>query len=140
MDDREQESVKRVAELPLVIINMLVNLIVTAALSLSIYLLMVNMFLTVYKFNMSGESSMQDVGGMSYQSVTPPLPVPKYYDCSTSNLLSVDECDLLNSYHARFLHSLGANLIDETQRGDLDATGNKPSLDSLKINTSLYVS
>lgn len=114
------------------LVNVVVNLLMTFALSLSIYLLIANVLLAVHKFsyqsvaggnrfNFNGDRAPVPVSHSQHES-TVSLDRPgddsasasgggakKYYDCSTS-ILSVEECNQINMYHDEYLHLVKAAL------------------------------
>lgn len=112
-------------EIPFVV-KVIVNLIATFGLSLSIYLLIVNVMLTATKMqgyfgkNIEFSTSLDSVNDQIQEQIK-----KKYYDC-THSILSVDECDLINKYH--YLNIFKFDLYDNL---DLE-------VQSLKVNTSLY--
>ena len=129
------------------LMNIFINLLVTFALSLSIYLLIANVFLTVYKLNtITSPTSMYDTAtNLNYhldlnnknnqgqQSIE--IIQNKYYDCS-KNLLTLEECDLLNTYHSEYLNSLRSYLID---KGNDNFNARINQMSNLKVNTTYYI-
>lgn len=135
------------------LLNIFINIIITFALSLSIYLLIANIFLTVHKsslalsgfgntfminsgksspINLHSQSPDYEYNGYSSQTNTG----GEYYDCS-KNILSNEECNLLNSYHSEYLNSLRMFLSNQnefTNRKHLFQQKN-----SLKVNTSFFI-
>ena len=111
------------------LVNVVVNLLMTFALSLSIYLLIANVLLTVHKFSYQSGSARFNFGNGGGGERLSPVPVShespldhratgdvneagagkKYYDCSTS-ILSVEECNQINMYHDEYLHLVKAAL------------------------------
>lgn len=134
------------------VVNFSVNLVITFALSLSIYLLMANVFLTYNKIsniknsgillghiNSAGfftpaSESMRGAGGGQDKSY-------QYYDC-TKSLLTSEECELLNSYHDEYLNTLRLYLTRRQSATNV-LGGNEPAAfmqhNSLKVNTSFFV-
>ncbi len=108
------------------VVKLIVNLIVTFGLSLSIYLLFVNVMMTANKMqgyfvkNIDFSSSLDDINDQLNE-----LSKKKYYDC-TQSILSREECDLINKYHYLniFKFKFYENIDQEIQ--------------SLKVNTSLF--
>lgn len=128
-------------------VNFSMNIVITFALSLSIYLLMANVFLTFNKisnlqWNKNGlplafindagmlERVLSDESGARNGAVDKSY---QYYDCSKS-LLTMEECDLLNTYHDEYLNSLRSYLTRQSN-------GNEPHKlqNSLKVNTSFFI-
>lgn len=127
-------------------VNFSMNIVITFALSLSIYLLMANVFLTFNKISnlqwnknglplafvsdagmldrvLSDGSGARGAVDKTYQ----------YYDCSKS-LLTIEECDLLNSYHDEYLNSLRSYLTRQSNGNEQHKLQN-----SLKVNTSFFI-
>lgn len=159
-EDDENESImsssakRRCSHSAPIVVNFSTNLIITFALSLAIYLLMANVFLTFNKISSSwsfltsssppgvliwsggnhnymngadGGSSGGDgstgARDRSYQ----------YYDCAKS-ILSMEECELLNTYHDEYLNSLRSYLTRSKSQ-----TEQLSQLNSLKVNTSFFI-
>lgn len=133
---------RSVEKLP-IMVNCSMNLVITFALSLSIYLLMANVFLTFNKFSslqwsksgillgqlngaggFVGEARGNGASGSGDKTY-------QYYDCSKS-LLTLEECELLNSYHDEYLDSLRSYLTRQHEP-------HRQQHNSLKVNTSFFV-
>jgi len=124
---------------PPLIINIMINLFVTFALTLSIYLLIANVFLTVHKINMqtsfspirfpteSNTFTLMNGNGRKDDSDQ------KYYDCSKS-VLSAEECDLINNYHSDYMESINKLLSSSSKSNKIKSSSN-----SLKVNTSFFI-
>ena len=122
-----------------VIINIAVNVFITFGLSLSIYLLIANIFLTVHKLGI--QTSI--FSSIKYQGANPFTFTPesnselyntvniKYYDCSIS-ILSPEECDLINQYHDHYLNSVRMGLFVKQSEKNVETR-------SLKVNTSFFI-
>ena len=110
-------------DVPLVV-KVVVNLIVTFGLSLSIYLLIVNVMLTANKMQGYFGNNI-DFGSSLDNDQIQEFTKKKYYDC-TQSILSMEECDLINKYHYLniFKFKLYKNIDSDVQ--------------SLKVNTSLF--
>ena len=149
---RSSDSKRRCSHSAPIVVNFSTNLIITFALSLAIYLLMANVFLTFIKISSSwsfltsssppgvliwsgnhnymngGDAASSSDGSTgardrSYQ----------YYDCAKS-ILSIEECELLNTYHDEYLNSLRSYLTrSKSQNEQLS------QLNSLKVNTSFFI-
>ena len=147
------------------LVNVVVNLLMTFALSLSIYLLIANVLLTVHKFSYQSSGSRFNFGGDRT-----PVPVShestfdrtgggggdsggeksassgkKYYDCSTS-ILSVEECNQINMYHDEYLHLVktalasGSALSSSSSNNHLGSgVGSSKSLKPIESNSNFKV-
>jgi len=126
------------------IVNLIINVFITFALSLSIYLLIGNIFLIISKISIdtpfsdlryasSGLSGDESHNGQSesYQAV-----LPIYYDCSKS-VLSMEECDLINRYHHD--HSKSVNKLLSSSSSSINMLNQLEQKSSLKVNTSFYI-
>lgn len=158
-EDDENESImsssakRRCSHSAPIVVNFSTNLIITFALSLAIYLLMANVFLTFNKISSSwsfltsssppgvliwsgnnnymnggdgGSSSGDGSTGARDRSY-------QYYDCAKS-ILSMEECELLNTYHDEYLNSLRSYLTRSKSQ-----TEQLSQLNSLKVNTSFFI-
>lgn len=149
-DDEEENDDKVPAA-----VNFSINIVITFALSLSIYLLMANVFLTFNKLSSLQWSKggmllahLNDAGGfdkvlssngaeLGSNSANGLRQVDKsyqYYDCSKS-LLTLEECDLLNSYHDEYLNSLRSYLTRQSSGNE----HHSKLQNSLKVNTSFFI-
>jgi hypothetical protein len=118
---------------PPFLIHILVNLVLTFALSLSMYLLLSNILLTIHKISiqtlfdttykpMDDEARFLNLKNQ-YQNDR------KYYDCADS-VLTLEECELLNNYHNEYMRMVKSNQNDYHSYKQIS---------SLKVNTSLYI-
>lgn len=135
-DNEENDPMERETEKVPILINLSINLIITFALSLSIYLLMANIFLTINKITMHTSSMTKGANSFSKTSISNnenDKTSYQFYDCSKS-ILSIEECQSLNSYHDEYLNSLRSYLTRQSN-------GNGPlkQPNSLKVNTSFFV-
>ncbi len=124
--------------MPSIALNMFVNLFVTFGLSLSIYLLIANIFLTYYKFSiqdgyLKGTSYTSDNHLDEKYSFEAEHRFSNYYDCS-KNILTIEECNTLNDYHREYLNTVLKYL--STKKNGKYMLEQK---NSLKVNTSLFV-
>ena len=126
------------------IVNLIINIFITFALSLSIYLLIGNIFLIINKISIEMPFSdlryassrlngdeVHNVQNENYQAV-----LPIYYDCSKS-VLSMEECDLINRYHHD--HSTSVNKLLSSASSNVNILNQLEQQSSLKVNTSLYI-
>lgn len=126
---------------PPLIVTLIINIFITFALSLSIYLLIGNIFLIINKISI--ESPFSDLryasSGLSgdeshsehFQAV-----LPIYYDCSKS-VLSMEECDLINRYHHD--HSTSVSKFLSSASSNINMLNQLEQKSSLKVNTSFYI-
>lgn len=136
----KNKSCKCSAEKVPIVVNLIVNFLIMSALSLSIYLLIANIFLTINKISMQtsllSRSIITDASSNSFQSnlnYVDDFKANKYYDCSKS-ILSNDECELLNSYHNEYLNALRSYLLKQSTGYQAAVSAN-----SLKVNTSFFI-
>jgi hypothetical protein len=120
------------------IIKIILNLFITFALSLSIYLLLANVILTVHKMSLHSNmlrSSHHDEFS-SFEQQRPELfqSNKDYYDCS-QGILSMEECDLINRYHSDYLHSVRSALMSKSKFKNYVTV----NTNSLKVNTSFFI-
>lgn len=117
----------------------MINLFVTFALTLSIYLLIANVFLTVHKITIqtsfspirfpTESNTFTLISGNARKEDSD----QKYYDCSKS-ILSAEECDLINNYHSDYMDSINKLLSSSSKSNKIKASSN-----SLKVNTSFFI-
>lgn len=129
------------------LINFLINILITFALSLSIYLLAANIFLTVHKSSISF-AGYGNYFILSKASLSSSIELQSkqlgdfneiYYDCS-KNILSNEECKLLNSYHSDYLNSLRLFLSStDSEQHDYNKKRILEQSNSLKVNTSFFI-
>lgn len=136
------KSVEEEDNIPLVI-RLVVNLFITFGLSLSIYLLIANVFLTVHKISFHTQLlRANEDDSFSFASHDQDRnfvfqPNKKYYDCS-QGVLSPEECDLINRYHSDYLHSVRSAMLMSSKKMDKNNmifTDNN----SLRVNTSFFI-
>jgi hypothetical protein len=157
LDELIKKSMNQDQEPPF-LLNIFINLLITFALSLSIYLLITNIFLTVYKINIQTSGQLFGAGGSGEvlfnnynfknlnkqlrehdEEMSVEIVQEKYYDCSSRNILNSEECDLINSYHRDYLNTMNQ------LRNSLESSSNPvdislaPKQSQLKINTTIYV-
>lgn len=115
-------------EVPL-LVKFIINIVITFGLSLSVYFLLANAFLTFHKLStypytdVSSEQNELATYTDSHEN--------NYYDCS-KGILSVEECDLINRYHHNYMNFFKLKLFD-IQNSMITKQGQ-----SLKVNTSLF--
>lgn len=148
---------------PPCMMHVTINLALTFALSLSMYLLTTNTLLTLHKLTMKSllfstsnnilipDELIQTTelfqpqdkfyhGGSDDQQPT------KYYDCnSKKRLLSQNECDALNSYHrdyvnsAQLYHHRSLSTKNKIKNSKHFTAATFTQTNSLRINTSFFI-
>ena len=145
-------------------LHLLINMLITLALSLAIYFVFANALLTVHRLTIrastsfglhqhrsmfggdddDGEDASSSGGGEFFFD---PRFSPtdnhnnnngkrhfEYYDCSR-NILSTEECNTINTYHSEYLNYV--RLLKATSNPSRRAMLKQAN--SLKVNTSFYV-
>ncbi|CAF0714677.1 unnamed protein product [Brachionus calyciflorus] len=135
------------------LVNLFVNIIITFSLSLSIYLLIGNVYLTLQKSSTNLNSFQNNFAfpkAKIFDNSFNELKNEIFYDCS-KKILTNEECDQLNSYHNKYLNSLRYYLsnIDEDDDNDEESIRSKTTItnfkkffalsDTLKVNTSFFI-
>lgn len=127
------------------LIRILVNLFITFGLSLSIYLLIANVFLTVHKLSLHTQllRGTYDDDSFTLSALEQQRPDlfqadKQYYDCS-QGVLTLEECDLLNRYHNDYLHSVRSALLASSSKSLKSNVVHDPSGNSLRVNTSFFI-
>ncbi|RNA32911.1 hypothetical protein BpHYR1_023113 [Brachionus plicatilis] len=129
-------------------LNFCINSIITFSLSLSIYLLIGNVYLTLQKSSSVLDSFHHQLlfpgEHFSAKKLVPSntLDQTPFYDCS-KNILTKEECNLVNSYHSEYLTSL-KNYLSNIDQDDDEVTFTKHKnlfqlSNSLKVNTSFFI-
>lgn len=129
-------------------LNFCINSIITFSLSLSIYLLIGNVYLTIQKSSLALDSLHHQLlfpgRHLSVKNSDQPKSLDQvpFYDCS-KNILSKEECNLVNSYHKEYLDSL-KNYLSNIDQDDDEVTFSKfknlfQLTNSLKVNTSFFI-
>ena len=137
-----------------VLLNLAINVFITFALSLSIYLLIANIFLIINKISVDSpfadmryassflgddlynqQQQQQQQQNEYLQAAAAVAALPAYYDCSNS-VLSLEECDIINRYHNDHLLSINKLLTSSSNSKSLTQLQHS---DSLRVNTSLYI-
>jgi hypothetical protein len=135
------KSIEEEDNIPL-LIRIIVNLFITFGLSLSIYLLIANVFLTVHKLSFHTQLLRHnEEDSFAFAPHDPDRnfvfqPNKKYYDCS-QGVLSIEECDLINRYHSDYLHSVRSAMLMSSKKINTNNMGIDTS--SLKVNTSFFI-
>lgn len=135
------------AQLPFCL-NFCINSIITFSLSLSIYLLIGNVYLTIQKSSSALDSFHNQLlfPGKHFSAKktdqSNSLEQTPFYDCS-KNILTKEECNLVNSYHSEYLTSL-KNYLSNIDQDDDEVTFSKYRnffhlANSLKVNTSYFI-
>ena len=114
------KSIEEEDNIPL-LIRIIVNLFITFGLSLSIYLLIANVFLTVHKLSFHTQLLRSNEEDSFVFTPHDPdsnfvfQPNKKYYDCS-QGILTIEECDLINRYHSDYLHSVRSAMLMSSKK------------------------
>lgn len=147
INNKKKHSTQDTTKLPF-LINFFINSIITFSLSLSIYLLIGNVYLTIQKSSSALDSfHHQLLFPGRYLSVknddqSKSFDQVPFYDCS-KNILTIEECNLVNSYHKQYLDSL-KNYLSKIDQDDDEVTFSKYKnffqlANSLKVNTSFFI-
>ncbi len=117
---------------PPLYLHFLINLLLTFALSLSLYILITNLLLLVH--NISIQSLLETLKPIHDDArFINNLKIyndKKFYDCK-SNILSLEECDFINNYHMEYI-----NIVKMSHSNKKNYFS---QFNSLKVNTSFYI-
>lgn len=140
----KSKSINRDEENIPLMIRIVVNLFITFGLSLSIYLLIANVFLTVHKLSFHTQllRAANDDETFTMNLLEQQRPDlfqsnKDYYNCA-QGVLTMEECDLINRYHNDYLHSVRNALMSKTSNMKSNAFLDT-SDSSLKVNTSFFI-
>ena len=130
-----------------IFVNLIINVFITFALSLSIYLLIANIFLVINKISVDSpfadlryasgflSDDLNQQQNTQHNDHLQQAALPLYYDCSNS-VLSSEECDIINRYHSDHLNSINKLLSSSSNSKSLNQLQHS---DSLRVNTSFYI-